>query len=212
MKLLLASAGITNAAIAEELVRLCGKKASDVKVGFVPTAANAEMGNKDWFFAQTNDLTRFGFEWIDVVDIAVPGVDWRARLSDVDVVFVGGGNTFYLLDQLRRVGFKEWFNNQEDKIYVGASAGSIVASPTIEVATLPPADPNVPGLTDFTALEWVDFEFEPHCDEARIAEMGEYAAKVGRDVYALDDASAVSVVGDEAKIISDNGIGQLIKK
>lgn len=210
MKLLLASAGIANAAIAEELIRLCGKNASEIKIGFIPTAANVEEGDKNWFFAQTNNLIRFGFGWIDVVDIAVPGIDWQMRLRDVDVVFVGGGNTFYLIDQLRRVGFKEWIEGQDNKVYVGASAGSIVASPTIEIALLPPADPNVPNITDFTAMAWVDFDIEPHCDEARIVEMNDYVKQTGKSVYALDDASAVSVEGDAVSIISENGIGRLI--
>src|SRR6476660_561281 len=108
MKLLLTSAGIRNLTIADALIELTGKPASETKVTVIPTAANPEPGNKDWFIAQFTNLLRFGFSFIDVVDPSAAGVDWRKSLEPADVLFVSGGNTFHLLHQVRQTGFDGW--------------------------------------------------------------------------------------------------------
>jgi dipeptidase E len=204
MKLLLTSAGLTNQTLADSLAALVGKAPADTKVGFVPTAANVEPGNKDWFIAQLTNLHAYGYEWVEVVDPSAAGVDWRTRLADVDVVFVSGGSTFHLLDQMRLTGFGEWVTSQrERKVYVGASAGSIVATPTIRVASVPPADINPSGITDLTAMGWVDFELEPHCDAARCEVVQAYARQYATAAYALDDASAIEVVDGAARVVGE---------
>lgn len=204
---MLSSSGITKRAIAEALEELAGKPVEETKVAFVPTAANPEGGNKDWYIKQLLDLWRFGYSWIDIVEPTAPEVDWKARFADVDVIYVSGGNTFFLLDQFRQIGFSEWLTeNLKDKVYVGASAGSIIATPTIEVAI--GEDENVPGLTDLTGFNWVSFEIEPHCDKARFAAVEKYATDKPYPVYAIDDQTAIKVVDGKAEIVSE-GMWQL---
>lgn len=204
MKLLLTSAGVTKRSLAEELAKLVGKSPSETKVGFIPTAANAEEGNKDWYINQFLNLWRFGYNWIDVVDPSAPDTDWQNRLKDVDVVFVSGGNTFHLLNQLRLTGFDDWLHrNKETKVYVGVSAGTIIASPTIDVANIAPADRNFMNLTDLSGLGWVDFEVEPHCDTRRFTTIEAYAKERSNTIYAIDDQSAVKVDGDVIEVVSE---------
>ena len=75
MKLLLTSAGIRNQTIANALINLLDRDLAAVKIGFISTAVNPEGGNKDWFVNQFINLYRYGFNWIDIVDISAPGVD-----------------------------------------------------------------------------------------------------------------------------------------
>lgn len=204
MKLLLTSAGVTKRSIADALIKLVGKSPSETKVAFIPIAANVEEGNKDWYINQFLNFWRFGYSWIDVVDPSAADVDWKARLADVDVIFVSGGNTFHLLNQYRKTGFDKWLNeNLSSKVYVGVSAGTIVAAPTIDVAAMPPGDRNIVGIKDLTGLAWVDFEVEPHCDKDRFAVVEEYAKKRDHPVYAIDDQSAVVVDGDKTEVVSE---------
>lgn len=195
MKLLLTSAGVTNWSVANSLVDMVGKPAKDIKIGFIPTAANVEEGNKDWYIEQLTNLYKFGFEWIDIVDTADPIVDWQSRLSTVDVIMVSGGNTFYLLDHFRTIKFGAWLKTS-GKVYMGISAGSIVMGPSIGAASIPPADSNITGITDLNGLCFVDFEIECHCDEARFVVVERYAVSRNTAVYALDDNSAIKVVDD----------------
>ena len=203
MKLLLTSSGLSKRVIGEALQGMFDKSPSEVKVGFIPTAANIEPYSKDWVISQFNQLQRYGFYQIDIVDIAADGVDWRARLEECDMLWLSGGNTFYLLDQVRKNGFDEWLReNIDSKVYVGGSASSILMTPTIAVAGLEPGDENVVGLTDLTGLGYVDFEIEPHCDAARIEAMKEYAERSDNAVYAIDDLTAIKVVDGNTQVIS----------
>lgn len=203
MKLLLTSSGISNDKIANALRELTGKSPQDIKVGFIPTAANAEGGSKDWLI---NDLLRLrdaGYTWVDIVDPSAAGVDWHSRLAGIDIVFVGGGNTFHLLDQLRQSGLGEWLKEHaEDKVYVGSSAGSIVMTPTI--ATANGADLNLKGMTNLAALGLVDFDVVPHIPDIPLAAAQRYAEAAERDVYALDDTSAIKVDNGSVEVVSQN--------
>jgi dipeptidase E len=203
MKLLLTSAGLSHKLIGRALRPLVGKPASETKVAFIPTAANVEPGNHHWMVRQFVDLWQYGFQWIDVVDPSAADVDWQSRLAEADVLYLSGGNTFYLLDQVRKTGFDKWLKaNIDSKVYVGGSASSILMTPTIAVAGLEPGDDNLPGLTDLTGLGYVNFEIEPHCDAARIEAVKAYADTSPNPVYAIDDMTAIQVVEGQVSVIS----------
>jgi dipeptidase E len=205
VKLLLTSAGITNQSIATAFLNMAGKAPADIKLAFIPTAANVEAGNKtEWLFRQYDDLQKLGIKWIDMVDFAAADVDWRSRLNECDVLYLTGGNTFYLLDQIRQQKFDEYLKAAlKSKVYVGGSASSITMTPSIAVAAIPPGDPNLPGLTDLTGLAYTDFEIEPHCNEARFATVEAYAKEDGKEIYAIDDQTAIQVVDEEVTVISE---------
>lgn len=205
MKLLLTSAGITNNSIASALLDMVGKNVEATNVAFIPTAANVEGGNKiSWFFRQYEDLRRIGINWIDVIDIAAHDVDWQTRLDKCDVLFLSGGNTFYLLDQMRKQKFDEYLKKAlATKVYVGSSAGSIVMTPSIDVAAIPPGDPNLSDLTDLTGLDYVDFEIEPHCDTERFTTIQQYAKERNKQIYAIDDQTALKIVDDKIDVITE---------
>lgn len=182
---------------------MVGKKPSDCKVGFIPTAANVEPYGKDWMIAQFAQLTRYGFYNIDIVDISADGVDWQERLKDIDVLWLTGGNTFHLLDQVRKTGFDKWLKKHgKGKVYVGASASTILMTPTIMIAGEEGGDENFCGIEDFTGLGYVDYEIEPHCDMPRFERLKDYAAKSDNPVYGLDDLSAIRVVDGRTDVIS----------
>lgn len=205
MKLLLTSAGIVNKSIAKAFFDMTGKKPEELKVAFIPTAANVEGGNKvDWFFRQYDDLKSIGITWIDMVDFADKDVDWKSRLDECDVLYLTGGNTFYLMDQIREQGFDDYLKQVLDsKVYVGGSASSITMTPNIEIAAIPPGDPNIPGITDLTGLGQVDFEIEPHCDEPRFRTIKSYSDDKQCKIYAIDDQTAISVVDGKVELVSE---------
>jgi dipeptidase E len=87
-----------------------------------------------------------------------------ATLADADALFMGGGNTYALLQRLRGAGLLEAIRARvaAGMPYAGASAGSNVAGPTI----LTTNDWNVVGLDRFDALGLVGFNINPHYKEA----------------------------------------------
>ena len=98
------------------------------------------------------------------VGLTVELVHWNqeplAALGRVDAVFVGGGNTYALLQRLRRSKLVEAIRTRvlAGTPYVGSSAGSNLAGPTI----LTTNDWNVVGLDRFDALGLVPFNINPH--------------------------------------------------
>lgn len=204
MKLFLTSMGIHNQVLADELARLVSIPIEDVKVGFIPTAANIEQGDKGWFLRQISNLNKFGFNWVDIIDFADPEIDWEERLKKVDVVFIGGGNVFYLLDQARKKGFDKWLKfNVDSKVIVRASAGSILLTPTTKIADYAPGDDNLSGIQDFTAIGLVDFEISPHFNsQGMVEKCAKYTKNSQRSLYALDDESGISVNGNVLKVVS----------
>lgn len=203
MKLLLTSAGVRNKGIADALQELTGKDPKDVKFGFIPIAGNVEEGNKDWWLKHFVLLQNLGYLWFDIVDPTAAEVDWQHRLEAVDVIFMCGGNTFHLLDQLRKVGFAEWFQKHKDqKVYLGVSAGTIVATPNIGIAPVDNGDPNLPGIEDLTGLGLVDFEISPHTPEMVSDEANtEYARTTNDQLYAIDDETAIKVVDKYIEVV-----------
>ncbi len=205
MKLLLTSGGITNDSIAKSLDELTGLTRSDMKIGFIPTAANAEPGNKDWYIKQITDLMSHQFSWIDLIDFSASDIQWRERLGECNVIYVSGGNTFHLLHEVRKHGFDTWLSeNIAHKVYVGSSAGSILMTPTISIATVEPADTNDIGIEDLTGLSYVNFELSPHTPEYLTHEANNaYSLKNNHPLYSLDDNSAIEVIDQNVTVISE---------
>ena len=86
--------------------------------------------------------------------------DPRAVLERAEALFVGGGNTYALLERLRKAGLLDPIRARvrAGLPYLGSSAGSNVAGPNILTAN----DWNVVGLTAFEALALVPFNVNPH--------------------------------------------------
>ena len=85
-----------------------------------------------------------------------------ATINECDIIYISGGNTFYLLGELRKSHVAQTIKDavQAGKIYIGESAGAIVAAPDTRYATL--MDENSPNMSDFTGLNLVDFCVVPH--------------------------------------------------
>jgi dipeptidase E len=86
-----------------------------------------------------------------------------ATLAAAEALFMGGGNTYALLQRLRAAGLLEAIRSRvaAGMPYLGASAGSNVAGPTI----LTTNDWNVMALDRFDALGLVGFNINPHYRE-----------------------------------------------
>ncbi len=96
--------------------------------------------------------------------VAVRGLDTFADparvLAEARAVFVGGGNTFRLLAALERTGVLPVLRERagRDLVYLGASAGTNLACPTIHTTNdMPIVEPH-----SFTALTLVPFQINPH--------------------------------------------------
>lgn len=210
MKLLLTSGGLKNEIIINTLRELIDKDFKDSKVIFIPTAANVEVGDKWWLISDLNKCRELGFKEVDIVDIAaVPREVWKPRLENADVIMIGGGNTSYLMSQIRKSGLdKELPELLKSRVYVGISAGSMVVSPNLKEKEMQRLfeEPIVDGA-DNEGLGLVDFLIVPHMNSPFFPRAAELIDEVAKDInislYSIDDQTAVKVVEGKVEVISD---------
>ncbi|MCI0411016.1 MAG: dipeptidase PepE, partial [Acidobacteria bacterium] len=81
-------------------------------------------------------------------------------LDQADALFVGGGNTFRLVDALHRYELIHRIRQRvsDGMPYIGSSAGSIAACPTLKTTK----DMPIIQPTSFEALALVPFQISPH--------------------------------------------------
>ena len=221
MKLLLASGGISNKSIENELKRLINKKDfNNVKMLYCITASNYDGGNmSDWLIDDLIYFKNAGFE-IDICDInGINKEKFIPRFEWADVFFFEGGNTQWLREAIRKSGLEK--NLEEllkNKVWIGASAGSCVLCPTVVNSCQDLFDETIDILPN-DGLNLVDFQFIPHLNseffpKIRIENLNNASKSLeqidGKKMYILDDNGAVVVDNEEVKVVSE-GIWYEIK-
>lgn len=199
MNLLITSTGFSfNPLIQEEFLRISHNDKS-LPVGIITTATDGKEENKYSKLAK-DQFVNMGFLNVNFVDVEKENPEF---LKKYKVIYVCGGNTFYLIYHLKKSGadmvLKELIAN--GIAYIGVSAGSVILSPTIDIAGAVNPDSNDVGLTDTTALGIIDFDIAPHYEQAEEQEIRSYEQKTGRTVERLTNEQAIIVVGSERKRI-----------
>jgi dipeptidase E len=153
-RLLLASRGIPGLG---DLLQAPGDRAV-----LVPTAA-APLGDPGIAEEVERELAGAGLRVTRLELGEASSADVRARVSVADVITVSGGDPFHLLAEARRSGFADAVREAlgAGAVYVGYSAGAMVAGPTLEplLLTSPFSPPT--GL-DVTGLGLADVLVLPH--------------------------------------------------
>ncbi len=168
---------------AEEIVSFLGQVE---RVLFVPFAA------RDHLAYSHNVRARFLALGIEV-ERAQPDRASRGAVERAEAVFVGGGNTFRLLDRLQRAGLLDALRRKvlEGTPYIGASAGSVIAAPTLKTTNdMPIVEP-----ASFEALALVPFQINCHYagPGASSSHMGETREQRIEEFHEENDAPVVGL-------------------
>ena len=213
MKLLLASAGISNASIRNALIHLLGKPIAEANALFIPTAIYAIPNGGDILRRVINGslgdpFCELGWKSLGLLELtALPTIKqelWVPMLQQTDALLVGGGDCQYLCYWMQESGLAELLPSLLRKIvYVGLSAGSMIMTRygTTYGHHLLPAE------TD-KSLGFLDFAIHPHLDHEwfpsnSLANLEKLAATLPFPSYAIDDQTAIKVDDDKIEIVSD---------
>lgn len=155
---------------------------------------------------------RFAREGIEVTALSAD----RGRTNDLEAaeaVFVGGGNTFRLLRALQSTGHVEALRArvQAGMPYLGASAGTNIAAPTIRTTN----DMPIVQPSSFDALGLVPFQINPHyidadaasrhMGETREERLREYLEENDRPVVGLREGAWLRREGGSLRLEGRNG-------
>jgi dipeptidase E len=186
----------------EEFLNLVGKTPRQIRVVFIPTASAAERDGPSTPAAHS-ELMDIGIPAENIVDLELDHPISVDELMRFDVIFVDGGNTFYLLQKVRESGFEaaiREYLRQDRGVYVGVSAGTILAGPDIEIAA-PWDNKNAAVLSDTKGLGMIATAYSPHYKPEDDPILNDYRSKVTYPIQELRDGEAV---------LSDGAVDRLV--
>ena len=146
---------------------------------FIPTAANVEeyRGYVDEGIAALKEMGCV----VAILDVATtPHNESVQAIKNSDCLCVSGGNTFFLLQELKRNGLLDLIKQKvQDGIpYIGESAGAIIACPDIAYNQIMDDKTVATELTDYSGMDLVDYYVLPHNGEFPFVETTAQTIKV----------------------------------
>lgn len=168
-------------------------------VTFIPTASVVEKVVL-YVGAGKKALEKLGLI-VDELEISTATTDEiRTKLTSNDFIYVTGGNTFFLLQELKRTCADKIIVEQVNsgKLYIGESAGAMVVSPNVEFAQAMDSIKKAPELTEYSAMGLVDFYTVPHCSNPPFKK----AAQKIIDVYSSE--ICIKPISNTDAILVDN--------
>ena len=103
------------------------------KVAFIPTASLRE-GYTGYVGSARKLFNKLGAT-VTEIDISTEAyLTIQSVFEDADVIYFTGGNSFFLMDQLRKTRTDELLKKElaKGKLMIGESAGAIICAPTIQ--------------------------------------------------------------------------------
>jgi dipeptidase E len=185
------------------------------RVGFVTAAS---LRDEPGYFEMARAALRLEPTRLDVEHLRWDG-EFQAALDRVEAIFVGGGNTYALLDRLRRSGLLAAIRDRvrAGVPYIGSSAGSNIAGPNI----LTTNDWNVVGLGAFDALGLVPFNVNPHYlatdpamapgSETRDTRIAEYLLVRDNPVVGIEEGTMARVEDGVATVVGAGRIKAFVR-
>lgn len=123
------------------------------RVLFIPFA----LHDRDAYAAQARErFERMGYG----LDSVHEAPDAKAAIASAEAIFIGGGNTFKLLHNLYQADLLLPIRRRvaEGILYIGSSAGAVVAAPTIKTTNdMPIVQPQ-----SFDSLGLISFQINAH--------------------------------------------------
>lgn len=172
------------------------------KVTFIPTASIVE---EVVFFVKTGKkaLEKLGLIVNDLELSTATPQEIDQKLTNSDIIYVTGGNTFFLLQEMKRTGADKWITDHVNsgKLYIGESAGSIITAPNIEYISSMDSTKKAPSLDNLSGLGLVDFYTVPHYSNQPFKEI---AHKIVEDYSPMLTMKAIS--NEEVILVDGNKV------
>ena len=200
----LTSNGLTSAALQNEFINAVSSTGK--KCVIIPTAMEKDKDRDIWLEETITELSSFGIE----SELFYFGTDQNEKLLDYDIIYICGGNVFYLMQVIKQCSAEETLEKaSKSKIIVGVSAGSLIMQENLElIRDLIPRMNKRVKLKDLTGLNLTNgIEHMPH--KSRYIEIIDafekrvktYEKKAGHKVICLEDGQGIIIDGESHRLI-----------
>lgn len=192
--------------VSEIFVGFANENLEGKTVTFIPTAALPDK--LDFHIKYSMELlAKMGLK-VDELEISTAThSDIANKLENNDYIYVTGGNTFFLLQEMNRSGAGNLIKAQIEagKLFIGESAGAILLAPDIEYSKDTDNPLIAPQLKTFEALNMIDFYPLPHYKNDPLKEAVEKViSKYGAELplVPFSNSQAILITGEEKQIVS----------
>ena len=188
--------------VAEKFTNYLKDFPNERRVTFIPTASLVE--EVDFFVDEAKQVFENLNFSVDVLDISTENSSTIANtLEKNDFIYISGGNTFYLLEQLKASGAFEVLLSKINagKIYIGESAGAVITSENIDYASQMDDKSKAPTLNSYTGLNLIPYYPLPHYKE-------EPFSQITIDIFTKYDKinDMIPLTNSEALIVKDTSL------
>ena len=188
--IILTSCGIRNNDFKNKFYSIVDKQElNNKKVLYITTASDGEKGDKSWMDEEYKTILDLGINEDNITEYKIGN---NIDIMAYDIIYMMGGNTFYLLDMIRKNSFDNEIRSfiNAGKIYIGSSAGSEILGNSIDMAI--GYDDNNVNMTDFTGLKIIDGLIIPHCNK-KTDFINNLKDKTNKKLYLLYDGDGVII-------------------
>ena len=185
----------------ESITKKYLSKMDSNKIVFIPTAGNVEPYT-GYIDEGVEMLKSLGYE-LEIIDISKYDEDYlKNKLSKTECICISGGNTFYLLQELKKknlIGLL-YERIKEVLFYIGESAGAIIMSENIEYSQMMDDKSIASELDDYTGVNVFEHYVLPHIGEYPFEESTQKILENYQDKISL-----VAINNSEAILVNDSG-------
>ena len=174
------------------------------KIAFIPTASLRE-GYTGYVGSARKIFKKLG-AIVTEIDISTEAYSTiQSVFEEADVIYFTGGNSFFLMDQLRKTGTDGLLKKElaNGKLMIGESAGAIICAPTIQYIEQMDEKPEDYSQKDDAGLDLIDFYVLPHYLTAPFKKVTEKIMTEFLDLNLrpINNKQAIIVDGSESKVI-----------
>ena len=164
------------------------------KILFITTAANKDIGDKKWLENSKQGLIKAGFDITeyDIENKCIEDFKIDINKQKFDGIHFSGGDTAYLIQQIRLSEFDLFLEDIEDNIIIsGVSAGAIVLTNSKRY--------------EYECLNYVSFDIIPHFGEQKFFEeqlsIIKHVSSLQQNGFLLNENTLIIIEDNSVKII-----------
>ena len=175
------------------------------RVAFIPTASIHE-GYTGYVGSARTLFKKLGAELTEIEISTANASDITQVFDAADIIYFTGGNSFFLIDQLRKTGTDTLLKQQleKGKLFIGESAGAIVCAPELSYIEKMDPIPEDYSQSDYAGLGLINFYVLPHYLTAPFkkvtADIMQSFSNI--ELCAINNAQALSIKDGVRKFVS----------